>query len=248
MCAPLRALVPAALVCLLLLLNAAQSSYAQGIRMPGDRDIEAERARDVIRMPTDKQIEAQRDKMPSQRRIDQEPPRVMPKVDDRQPGIDAGAMAQRYEAMMRAGQVPRADTAPSGLLVFVTLAMPDDALSRLAAQAEKAQATLLIRGLQNRSMRATAQRAAKIIGERRVAWLIDPRAFKRFDVRVAPSFVLAHRAAESGCASGECPSDNGYAMVAGDVSLDYALEAIERGDPEFAPLAREYLTRLRGRS
>lgn len=260
--APLRALAPAALACLLLA-SLGQAADAQSIRMPNDREIDAERVRDVIRMPTDKQIEAQRGRMPteselverrrknprlfempSEADLAKQPAPVLPRVDDAR-GIDAGALAQRYEEALRSGRMERAQAARSGLLVFVTLAMPDAALARLAAQAEQAQATLLIRGLQHRSMRATAQRAAKIIGERRVAWLIDPHAFKRFEVRVAPSFVLTRRTAGSDCASGECPRDNGYAMVAGDVSLDYALQAIERGDPEFAPLAREYLTRLR---
>ncbi len=50
----------------------------------------------------------------------------------------------------------------------------------------------------------------------------------------------------SGVGAGTCFAAGSYALTAGDVSLDYALEAIMRRKPEAAPRAEPLLKRLRG--
>ena len=50
---------------------------------------------------------------------------------------------------------------------------------------------------------------------------------------------------EGSCGSG-CVTPAGFVSVAGDVSLDYALEAVMRRRPEAAPRAEPILKRLRG--
>ena len=69
-------------------------------------------------------------------------------------------------------------------------------------------------------------------------------------MRQAPTFVLTlndatGNDAEGNCGSG-CVTPAGFASVAGDVSLDYALEAIMRRRPEATPRAEPILKRLRG--
>ena len=51
--------------------------------------------------------------------------------------------------------------------------------------------------------------------------------------------------AQGSCSSG-CATPAGFVSVSGDVSLDYALEAILRRRPEAALLAEPILKRLRG--
>ena len=99
-------------------------------------------------------------------------------------------------------------------------------------------------------MNRTLAAVQRIIGERQVAWQIDPPAFARFRIKRAPTFVLLARAASSttdgtGCKTG-CELPEAFVGVAGDVSLDYALEFIARTKPAFADAAKRYLQRLRG--
>ena len=201
-------------------------------------------------------MDAQRIRMPSPAELDRQPAVVMPRLDTPtvplQPGIDAGALAAQYEALRGAagqGAERQGKGVVSGLLVFVTLQMPKASLRRLAEQAERAQATLVLRGLRNSSMKDTLAEVADLIGPRKVAWLIDPEAFKRFGVVLAPSFVLV--APQGGstpdCAAGQCNVPPVFAKVVGDVSTVYALQAIERGDPAVSALARVYRARLETR-
>ena len=74
--------------------------------------------------------------------------------------------------------------------VFVTLTMPRPSLQRLVDQAERSGATLVLRGLHAQSMRKTVLALGELIGQRRVNWVIDPKAFERYAVTRAPTFVV----------------------------------------------------------
>lgn len=74
--------------------------------------------------------------------------------------------------------------------VFVTLNMPRPSLHRLVDQAERSGATLVLRGLHAQSMRKTVLALGELIGQRRVNWVIDPKAFERYAVTRAPTFVV----------------------------------------------------------
>ena len=128
--------------------------------------------------------------------------------------------------------------------------MPAASLRGLADQAARSGATLVLRGLKDNSMRATLASVQSLIGERHLAWQIDPLAFTRYGIERAPTFVLrtggvGATAAESACTS-DCRASSAFVAVAGDVSLDYALEAMVRQVPSVKPQALPYLTRLKG--
>jgi len=128
------------------------------------------------------------------------------------------------------------------------LAMPEASLSALIAQAVRANAVLVLRGAKNGSVRQTLEAARKLIGTQPVAWQIDPPAFARYQVTAAPTFVLTRAgAAPSACGDDVCLGDLDFAKVTGNVSLDYALEAIARGAPTFAAEAEGVLSALRRR-
>ena len=172
------------------------------------------------------------------------PPRVNPRSD----AIDIEAIARNNLRLQGTSAAPGSPTTP--LRIFITLEMPRPSLRLLTDQAARSGAVLVLRGLKAQSMRQTIALVGELIGERQVAWVIDPEAFTRFGVRQAPTFVLALNDATGADAQGSCSSGcatpTGFVSVSGDVSLDYALEAILRRRPEAALLAEPILKRLRG--
>jgi conjugal transfer pilus assembly protein TrbC len=173
-----------------------------------------------------------------------------PRVDLQRSAIDIEALARGKVHLPNAGATSGATSgaAPTPLRIFITLDMPRASLQLLTDQAARAGAVLVLRGLKSQSMRQTVAVVQELIGKRRVAWVIDPEAFTRFAVRQAPTFVLTLsddvNDAQGSCGAG-CATPASFVSVAGDVSLDYALETIQRRQPQAAPRAEPLLKRLR---
>lgn len=161
---------------------------------------------------------------------------------------DIAAIAAGFEA---AGKSPEAENmagmanARQGqLLIFVSFSMPPASLVHLAAQARKVGGVLLLNGLKDGSLTATAQAVYRIFGKQGAPLQVDPRAFERYAVNAVPSFVLLRGAAtDTPCAAASCP-ESGYAKAAGDVSADYALEQIASARPALRPQAQSILKRM----
>jgi len=169
-----------------------------------------------------------------------------PKIDSQAAGTDIEALVRQFigASLSTTAQSPQA-----ALRIFVTLDMPAASLRGLADQAARSGATLVLRGLKHNSMRATLDNVQSLIGERHVAWQIDPLAFTRYAIERAPTFVLLTGGAgttsiEAACTS-DCRAPSAFVAIAGDVSLDYALEAMVREVPSAKPQALPYLTRLK---
>lgn len=207
---------------------------------PKVTEADIQRARERHRTPTD--AELRRAPVPAAPRID-----ALPQPASRAP-IDLEALARGFEK----GPGPQAPSARPGpaLLVFVSFAMPEAALSRLVDQAARTRASLVLRGLVDGSLVRTVTRVQQLIGNRQVAVQIDPQAFDRYAVTRTPSFVLVRDAAPAAapCASGLCVPADGYVIAAGDVSLDYALAYFQRSAPAFATDAGAFLKRLKAQS
>jgi conjugal transfer pilus assembly protein TrbC len=202
--------------------------------------------------------------LPTPDRLATQPLRTVPAIPampspTASPGtIDIAAMARQGATLT--SPPPVLDSSHT-LRVFITLDMPRGSLQRLVEQAERSGATLVLRGLKAQSMRQTLTAASELIGSRRVSWVIDPNAFDRFRVRVAPTFVLMlsgdpapdtpglapapelPRCSGITCTTPTDPSQ--YLAISGDVSLDYALDAMQRRSADAVPLARAILQRLR---
>ncbi len=221
------------LILLLLAALAMLSAYAAEPRWPTQQEIEGARATHP---------------MPGVGEIAREPVRPLPRIAPQRPAIDVEGIARRYAENQQAFEGD--SRAQPTLMIFVTLAMPEASLKRLATQAARSGATMVIRGLKNDSMKKTLAAVQRIIGKKPVAWQIDPPAFTRFGVHRAPTFVLMtpdSRALPTiASCSGACSPAASFVSVAGDVSLDYALEFIARTRPAFAREAQRYLKRLRG--
>lgn len=172
---------------------------------------------------------------PSGPRIDALPQSVSPP-----PTLDLEALARTYAASAQ-GPGRAADSGPP-LLVFISLSMPRASLERLFAQAERAGAVLVLRGLVKESWRETGAALHPLLARHRVALQIDPQAFDRYGIAAVPSMVLRKR--QAACVGGTCPEAAAFVRVSGDVSLDYALAALQRSAPSFAADAEQWRQRL----
>ncbi len=210
---------------------------------PAVTEQQMEEARKLLRMPTDADIEAVRRSIAPLQKKDPSTPVAGPRTPA---PIDPAALAAQSQDFAKAlsGQVMGAKNQPA-LLVFVSLSMPQDSLIAYADQAEQAQATIVIRGVKDRSMRRTMEAVQKIIGERKVAWVIDPTAFDRFDVTTVPTVVLtAASLAGASCSTRECTAPDSFAKVAGEVPIDHSLHEIHRRVPGLQAAAAPYIKRF----
>lgn len=223
---------------------------------PAVTDADIERARRETPTVTDQDIAAAQRKYdtPSDAELRAAPLSTGPNVEalpqplNRTP-IDLEALARGYasqsEAMMQAqgpGTGPR-------LLVFVSLSMPLPTLQRLIDQAARAKASVVIRGFANGSLRDTVAQVQGLIGTRQISVQIDPQAFDRFAVTRVPTFVLVrdgtHPTHPASCVSGSCAPADDFLRTSGDVSLDYALEHMQRSAPGFKTATDTFLKRIR---
>jgi conjugal transfer pilus assembly protein TrbC len=151
-------------------------------------------------------------------------------------GFDAAGTAAAAQALFRGPQ----------LLVFVSLSMPQGSLRRLIEQGERSRAVLVLRGLKEGSMVKTAVAVRELLGGHKTAIQIDPQGFDRFGVSQVPTFVLLKDGTQlQHCADASCLPPAAYVQVAGDVTIDYALEWIGERSSGFNREARQLLQRMR---
>ena len=242
---PSRAIIA---VCALAFVSHALAQY----RQPTEQEIE--RAKQQYRQPTEAEVDAATKKygQPSEAQLNRAASAQSPVNLDAIPqplgNIDVEGLARTYERHRQAFENAKGYGSEAPVLfVFVTLGMPEQTLRLLIDQASRTRAVMVMRGLANASIRQTAAQVQRLIGEKRVEWLIDPQAFDRFGVNQAPTFVLLKALAPiNDCGSGTCVAPDAFASIAGDVSIDYALEAIERRAPRFSPETQLFLKRIRG--
>lgn len=203
------------------------------------------------RMPSDAEMNAQRGVMP---RI----PSVPDGARSAQGTNNLADLAEQYERLRRGpgagGQADKDDPGKgprnaSGLMIFLSLSMPEPTIRALIADAKRARALLVLRGVQDSSLRKTTERIEALMGKTHTAWNIDPALFERFAVTAVPSFVLIdpHRPVLLDCGADKCQG-TAFSKVSGDVSITYALQAIVDQDAEFSGLAKAFIGRLTTRS
>ena len=135
------------------------------------------------------------------------------------------------------------DAPPRGpvLLIFVSFWMPAASLLHLAHQAKRADGVLVFRGLAGATLREMVERVEPL-AKTGASIQINPDAFARFGVEAVPTFVLA----ESLASCGEATCEGRARRIAGDVTLDYALERLARVDGAIGSAAAGRLNTLRG--
>jgi len=134
--------------------------------------------------------------------------------------------------------------------VFVSFSMPDIALRRLLSQAQRVGAPLVLRGMVENDMNKTRIKVGKLLDADKKGnttieggLSIDPTLYERFSISVVPSFVLTDAPVQA-CTQAGCPTPE-FARLAGDVTVEYALEAIAREVPAMREDAQLLLATMR---
>ena len=153
-------------------------------------------------------------------------------------GINIGELLSRYNSKKFLEK--DSDQLP-GLMVFISLSMPENSLNQLAIQIRQAGGVLVLRGMYEGSLQKTIN-AIYELNKQGVSAIIHPEFFRKYDVRVVPTFVLEDK--EGGtCKFGNCTRI--FDKLTGNVSLKYVLEqfASEGSNPK---VAQQYLERIGG--
>lgn len=131
-------------------------------------------------------------------------------------------------------------------IVFASLSMPEESLTRLIADTTRAGGVVVFRGFPGGSTKAFAEGLKRVVtSEGQEAHLaIDPRLFRAFKVSAAPTFVAAGREYEL-CDGLDCTSATpDHDRITGNVTVEYALETIAGGRGPGAGVARIALAQL----
>ena len=155
--------------------------------------------------------------------------------------FDAMVRAQAQAEAASLGERPR-------FIAFVSLSMPPEALKALVRDMGRAGGVTVLRGFPQGESEGFKKRLAAIWSDGSEAGSlgIDPRLFRAFDIKAAPSFVMLSTDFSPcdgfDCASTVPPHDR----ITGNVSVAHVLETFAGGGGPGAALARLHLARLEG--
>lgn len=126
------------------------------------------------------------------------------------------AQAQQFRQSMQTGERP-VDAA----LVFVSFSMPPDELKLRLQDATALNIPVVIRGMVNGDMRATANAVAGLVKESNTGGVqIDPTAFRKYNITAVPVLIVA-------CGNQGDKVDR----LQGDLTLNQALKRVaEEGE------------------
>ncbi|MEL6210384.1 MAG: type-F conjugative transfer system pilin assembly protein TrbC, partial [Pseudomonadota bacterium] len=135
-------------------------------------------------------------------------------------------------------QAQAAPQAPAGVMVLVSLSMPEDSLRAIVTDAHRAGVPVIIRGFVGGSLRETAVAMHRLLNESGTipsgpeaqsllgGIKVDPRAFRVFRAEAVPVFI-ASDAPLPDCDGLDCSAPPPpHARIAGNISLGAALEAL----------------------
>ena len=171
-----------------------------------------------------------------------------------EPGVeslDAASRAVIERALVGGGTGASADesrsTSTAEVLLFTSLSVPTASWRTSARDASRIGAPLVLRGVAEEGLPATARRITDRLGEAHAGVAIDPRLFRLFGIARVPAVVVVpggvSRCRSRGCADDAPPS---FDRVSGNLSLAAALEAIAAEGDAGRAVARRYLAILRG--
>ena len=154
--------------------------------------------------------------------------------------------AERQAAAMAAGLADRPHIGE--VLVFMSLSVPEPSWAQWAAEAARAGAPLVLRGVSPGGLQATVKAVGARLGGHDAGVAIDPRLFRLFGIARVPA-VIAVPGGVPACASRGCTDDGPppFDIVAGNIGLAVALEAIAAEGAAGRAVARVHLEQLRAR-
>lgn len=126
--------------------------------------------------------------------------------------------------------------------VFVSSTMPRASVLQLAKEASLTKSTLVLRGFDvktgtlNGAKEYVEDINANCCGKTPPSWVIHPKLYETFGVKLTPAFVLA---------KGTNPTPNDFALVSGDIGIANALKTFAQrsANPEVRTKASEIYTK-----
>ncbi len=133
------------------------------------------------------------------------------------------------------------------ILIFTSLSVPAASWRQWADDAARTGAPLVLRGVGAVGLPTTARAIRDRLGDRNVGIAIDPRLFRLFDIARVPAVVVVPGGVPA-CKSRGCSDDPtpDHDLVAGNIGLVSALEAIAAEGEAGRAVAQVHLDRLRG--
>ncbi|MCG9727489.1 type-F conjugative transfer system pilin assembly protein TrbC [Vibrio brasiliensis] len=124
------------------------------------------------------------------------------------------------------------NTTPSGVMVFVSLTMPDSSLRALLKQSEAWQVPLVIQGVLPEGFMATTDKIQRLLKTDKKdtihsGFTISPEWFQTFNIREVPTFVAVK---PGRCLPKQPCGERDYDIVKGNVSIADALAHLAQGD------------------
>ena len=161
------------------------------------------------------------------------------------PGSTAPLPAERHAGSLAGNAAGRGGTAE--ILIFTSLSVPAASWRQWAREAARTGAPLVLRGVGEGGLPETVKRIGERLGGAEAGVAIDPRLFRLFGVERVPAVVVVPggvpRCRSRGCTGDPAPPHD---LIAGNISLTAALEAVA-GEGEVArTVARLHLQRLKG--
>lgn len=155
--------------------------------------------------------------------------------------IDPAKIARQY-SQMKSPERREAET--NELMVFVSTSMPTGSLERVARDSRKVSGMIVMRGASKgvgpgkwvasiQDMKPLTDNGGQV--------QLHPDLFERYAITKVPALVIAPDA-EAGCTEDACRE---FAVVYGDVSLEFGLQRLADRKDTIGAIARSYLVRLK---
>ena len=151
--------------------------------------------------------------------------------------------AERHAAGTAGGLAGRPNTPE--ILLFTSLSVPATSWRQWARDAVRIGAPLVLRGVGAGGLRATAKAVGDRLGGHDAGVAIDPRLFRLFGIGRVPAVVVVPGGVPS-CRSRGCADDPAppHDLIAGNIGVSAALEAVAAEGDAGRGVARRYLERL----
>ena len=170
------------------------------------------------------------------------------------PGSESGAgsgpstaplPAERHAARIAGGPAGRPGAAE--ILIFTSLSVPAASWRQWAREAASTGAPLVLRGVGAGGLPETAKRIGDRLGGAEAGVAIDPRLFRLFGIDRVPAAVVVPGGVPP-CESRGCSGDPAppHDLVAGNIGLVAALEAVAAEGNAGRAVAKRHLERLMG--
>jgi conjugal transfer pilus assembly protein TrbC len=113
-------------------------------------------------------------------------------------------------------------------------------------QARQSGVVMVFRGLIGGTLRNTQQFLGELAKEN-VSAIIDPRLFEVFNVELVPTFVVLAKPSQD-CEESSCNFTPNHDRIAGNITLNYALEQFAEGHGDAKSQASEILAKLQAKA